>query len=434
MEGILTILLAGGAGERLAPLTRDQPKPMMPFGGIYRLIDLTLSNCLNSGLSKIYVLTQYKALSLNRHIRQVWNILSPELGQFIEAVPPTQRLRDTWYLGTADAVYQNMQSIADEHLPYVLILSADHVYKMNYAHMLDWHVVCHADVTVATTQIDPADSGRFGIVSMDDEYSIRGFEEKPPRDRAARSLFNDRACSASMGVYLFSTSVLLEALMEDARDESSSHDFGRDVLPKLIGRRRVVAYDFVDENKKDVIYWRDVGTLEAYFEANMDLVAVTPVFNLYDQEWPLRTSMPPLPPAKFVFASEGQRMGLALDSIVSHGCIISGGRVMRSVLSPGVLVDCHASVENSLLFSGVQVGAHSRIRNCIVDHNVKIPEHAVIGLDPETNRREGHTVTDSGLVIVHADSPAISVQEAPRRPAAAERAPSGKLRRSARTG
>ena len=420
MEGILTILLAGGAGERLAPLTRDQPKPMMPFGGIYRLIDLTLSNCLNSGLGKIYVLTQYKALSLNRHIRQVWNILSPELGQFIEAVPPTQRLRDTWYLGTADAVYQNMQSIADEHLPYVLILSADHVYKMNYANMLSWHVEQGADVTVATTRISPSDSSRFGIVSMDAEYSIRDFHEKPPVEHAARSHFREDACSASMGVYLFSTSVLLEALKEDAEDEHSSHDFGHDVLPKLIGRHRVVAYDFVDENKKDVIYWRDVGTLEAYFEANMDLVAVSPVFNLYDQEWPLRTSMPPLPPAKFVFAIEGQCMGVALDSIVSHGCILSGGRVTRSVLSPGVRVDCQASVDSCLLFSGVQVGAHSRIRNCIVDHDLRIPEHAVIGLDPEANRREGHTVTGSGLVIVHAGSPGVSVQEIQRRPATRE--------------
>jgi glucose-1-phosphate adenylyltransferase len=430
VEGILTILLAGGAGERLAPLTRDQPKPMMPFGGIYRLIDLTLSNCLNSGLSKIYVLTQYKALSLNRHIRQVWNILSPELGQFIEAVPPTQRLRDTWYLGTADAVYQNMQSIVDEHVPYVLILSADHVYKMNYAHMLNWHVERRADITVATTRISPSDSGRFGIVSMDAEYSIQDFHEKPRKEHAARSRFGQDACSASMGVYLFSTAVLLEALKEDAEDDSSSHDFGHDVLPKLMGRHRVAAYDFVDENKKDVIYWRDVGTLEAYFEANMDLVAVNPVFNLYDQEWPLRTSMPPLPPAKFVFATEGRCMGLALDSIVSHGCIISGGRVTRSVLSPGVRVDRQASVDNCLLFSGVQVGAHSRIRNCIVDHNVRIPEHVVIGMDPETNRLDGHTVTDSGLLVVHAGSPGVTVQEAPRRPSVPEQ---GRLRRGART-
>jgi glucose-1-phosphate adenylyltransferase len=237
-----------------------------------------------------------------------------------------------------------------------------------------------------------------------------------------------------MGVYLFSTPVLLQALLEDAEDELSSHDFGHDVLPRLMGRRGVVAYDFVDKNKdesKTDTYWRDVGTLEAYFEANMDLVAVTPEFNLYDQEWPLRTSMPPLPPAKFVFATEGRCMGIALDSIVSHGCIVSGGRVVRSVLSPGVRIDCHASVENCLLFSGVQVDAHSRIRNCIVDHNLRIPDHAVIGLDPEANRREGHTVTDSGLVIVHAGSPGVSVQEVQRRPATREL---GTLHRNAGAG
>jgi glucose-1-phosphate adenylyltransferase len=414
MDGVLTILLAGGAGERLAPLTRDQPKPMMPFGGIYRLIDLTLSNCLNSGLTKIYVLTQYKALSLNRHIRRAWNILSPELGQFIETVPPTQRLRDTWYLGTADAIYQNLQSVEDERVPYVLVLSADHVYKMNYAHMLDWHVRHGADVTVATTQVPPAEAARFGIVAMDEEYWIQEFSEKPKHDHPVRSRFNPKACSASMGVYLFSTPVLLSALVEDAEDQQSSHDFGREILPRLIGRRRALAYDFVDENKKDVRYWRDVGTLEAYYEASMDLVAVNPVFNLYDQDWPLRTSMPPLPPAKFVFADEGKCMGFALDSLVSHGCILSGGRVTRSILSPGVRVECQASVESSILFSGVHVGEHAIIRNAIVDHNVRIPKHTVIGVDPEANRRAGHTVTESGLVVVHAGSPGITMAETTR--------------------
>lgn len=423
MDGVLTILLAGGAGERLAPLTRDQPKPMMPFGGIYRLIDLTLSNCLNSGLTKIYVLTQYKALSLNRHIRRVWNILSPEMGQFIETVPPTQRLRDTWYLGTADAIYQNMQSVEDEHPQLVLVLSADHVYKMNYAHMRDWHVSRGADVTVATTKVAPSEAGRFGIVDMDGDYLIRGFSEKPQHDHPVPSRFNPETCSASMGVYLFSTPVLLKALVEDAGDDSSSHDFGRDVLPRLIGRRRVLAYDFVDENKKDIRYWRDVGTLEAYYEANMDLVAVNPVFNLYDADWPLRTSMPPLPPAKFVFADEGSCMGFALDSLVSHGCILSGGRVTRSILSPGVRVECQASVERSILFSGVHVGAHSIIRNAIVDHNVRIPDHTKIGVDAEANRRAGHTVTESGLVVVHAGSPGVTVAETMpegRRPATTE--------------
>ncbi|MEN6603936.1 MAG: glucose-1-phosphate adenylyltransferase [Bryobacteraceae bacterium] len=400
MERVLTILLAGGAGERLAPLTLEEPKPMMPFGGIYRLVDVTLSNCINSGLTKILVLTQYKALSLNRHIREAWNILSPELGQFIEAVPPTRRLTDTWYLGTADAVYQNIQSIEEEGAPYTLILSADHVYKMNYRRMLHWHIQRAAELSVATTQVSPYDASRFGVVDMDDTYSIRAFEEKPQHDRPARSHFHTDVCSASMGVYLFSTDVLLEALREDAGDSTSSHDFGRDILPNLMGRRRVVAYDFVDENRKDVRYWRDVGTLDAYYEANMDLVAVTPVFNLYDPDWPIRTAMPKYPPAKFVFAEEGRRMGVALDSLVSHGCIISGGRCVLSVLSPGVRINSHCVVENSVVFSNVVIGRHSRIRRAIIEDNVRLPEFTEIGFDLDADARAGCFVTDSGLVVV----------------------------------
>ncbi len=382
---------------------------MMPFGGIYRLIDVTLSNCVNSGLSRIYILTQHKALSLNRHIREAWNILSPELGQFIEALPPTRRLRDTWYLGTADALYQNMQSVEHEDLPFVLIVSADHIYKMNYAHMLAWHVGHSADVTLATAQVVPDEADRSGIVEMDTDCVIRGFEEKPQQVHPRPSPFNPDACSASMGVYLFSTPVLLEALLEDAEHPGSSHDFGHDVLPWLIGRRRVVGYDFMDENGKEVSYWRDVGTLDAYYEANMDLVAVTPVFNLYDQGWPLRTANPRLPPAKFVFAEEGRRMGVALDSLVSNGCIISGGRVSRSILSPGVRINSHAVVESSVLFPGVQVGRYSRIQRAIVDQNLWLPEQSEIGLDPEADRAAGHLVTESGLVVVHPGSEGVSV-------------------------
>jgi glucose-1-phosphate adenylyltransferase len=407
VDRVLAILLAGGAGERLAPLTLEHPKPMMPFGGIYRLIDITLSNCVNSGLTKIFVLTQHKALSLNRHIREAWNILSPELGQFIEAVPPTRRLRDTWYLGTADAVYQNMQSIEEEGAPYTLILSADHIYKMNYEHMLEWHIERGADVTLATTQVDPEEASRFGIVDMDERFRVVGFEEKPQHGRPQRSRFNPDACSASMGVYLFATDVLLEALVEDAENEDSTHDFGRDVLPRLLGRRTVVAYDFIDENKKEVRYWRDVGTLDAYYEANMDLVAVTPIFNLYDPDWPIRTAPPKHPPAKFVFADEGRRMGVALDSLISHGCIISGGRVVHSVLSPGVRVNSHCVVENCVLFPNVVVGRYSRIRRAIIDQNLRLPEHTEIGLDVEADIRAGHFVTESGLVVVHRDSPGV---------------------------
>jgi glucose-1-phosphate adenylyltransferase len=407
VEQVLTILLAGGAGERLSPLTLEEPKPMMPFGGIYRLIDVTLSNCVNSGLTRIFVLTQHKALSLNRHIREAWNILSPELGQFVEAVPPTRRLRDTWYLGTADAVYQNMQSIEEEGTRYTLILSADHVYKMNYQHMLDWHIKRGADVTVGTTQVGTEEASRFGIVDMDDSFCIYDFEEKPQHGQPQRSRFNPDACSASMGVYLFSTDALLDALLKDAENDASTHDFGRDVLPSLIGRRRVVAYDFIDENRKEVRYWRDVGTLDAFYEANMDLAAVAPVFNLYDPDWPIRTAPSKQPPAKFVFSEEGRRMGVALDSLVSHGCIVSGGRVAHSVLSPGARINSHCVVENCVLFSNVVVGRYSRIRRAIIDQNIRLPESTEIGLNLDADMRAGHFVTDSGLVVIHRDSPGV---------------------------
>lgn len=400
-NGILTILLAGGAGKRLYPLTRDEAKPMIPFAGIYRLIDIPLSNCINSGLRRIYVLTQHKALSLNLHLRHAWNILSPELGEFIEVLPPTRRLRDTWYLGTADAVYQNTQSIKEEKVPYTLILSADHVYKMNYLHMLEWHIEKRADVTVATTQVLPCEAGRYGIVRISPDFEIVRFEEKPQHDEPDRSAFNPEACSASMGIYLFSTPVLLEALKEDAANVESAHDFGKNVLPALTGRQRVVAYDFVDENKKDVRYWRDVGTLDAYYEAHMDLVAVSPVFNLYDGDWPIRAAVPNCPPAKFVFAEEGRRMGVAVDSLVSHGCIISGGKVSHCVLSPGVRVESHCEIESSILLPNVEVGRGSRIRRAIIDHDVQLPENSSIGVDLEADRQAGYVVTDSGVVVVH---------------------------------
>jgi glucose-1-phosphate adenylyltransferase len=398
---VLTILLAGGAGERLFPLTREHSKPALPFGGSYRIIDVTLSNCINSGLRKIYILTQHKALSLNRHVRDTWHILPPELGEFIEVLPPTRRVRDTWYLGTADAVYQNMESIEDEDVPFVLILSADHVYKMKYLQMLKWHLERTADVTVATTQVKPDEAGRFGIVGMNREFAITGFEEKPQHEHPQRSRFNPEYCSASMGVYLFSTPVLLDALRRDSEDPASSHDFGRDILPQLVGRHRVYAHDFVDENKKEVRYWRDVGTLDAYYEANMDLVAVTPAFNLYDSEWPIRSVPPAGPPAKFVFADEGRRMGVAIDSLVSHGCIISGGRVNGCVLSPGVRVNSFCDIEDSILLPDVIVGRRSRIRRAIIDQGVQLAENSEIGFDHDADRRAGHLVTGGGIVVVH---------------------------------
>ncbi len=413
MRDVLTVLLAGGAGERLWPLTRERAKPDLPFGGIYRIIDITLSNCINSGLRRVYILTQYKALSLNRHLRLGWNILSPELGDFIEVLPPMKRVSENWYLGTADAVYQNLNSFLEEAAPYTLILAGDHVYKMNYAHMLHWHEKHDADVTVATIQVPPSEAARFGIADIAADYHIVGFEEKPRHAVPQPSRFNAAMCSASMGVYLFSTAVLAEALRRDADDALSGHDFGHHILPWLVRETRVIAYDFIDENRKEIRYWRDIGTLDAYYEAHMDLVSVSPVFNLYDSAWPIRTLIEQYPPAKFVFAQEGRRMGVAVDSLVSNGSIISGGRVMNSILCPGVRVNSFSEVQESILFPRVVVGRHSRIRRAIVDHDVVVPEHAEIGYDPEEDRRNGFVITDSGIVVVDRESLATGLQSQP---------------------
>ena len=287
MKDTLGVLLAGGAGERLYPLTRDRAKPAVTFGGNYRIIDVTLSNCINSDLRKIYILTQYKALSLNRHIREGWGtVIARELGEFIEIMPPMKRVSDNWYLGTADAVYQNIYSIGSEQPKYVLILSGDHIYKMNYQLMLDQHCAAGADVTLATILIDPSESFRFGVMEIGADGHITGFEEKP-RVTKLRSPYNPEMVSGSMGVYLFNTDVLLPVLLKDAEDPTSSHDFGKDILPKILDHYKIYSFNFIDENKKEALYWRDVGTLEAYYEANMDLVAVSPVFNLYDHKWPI---------------------------------------------------------------------------------------------------------------------------------------------------
>ncbi len=400
MENVLAILLAGGAGERLFPLTRDTAKPAVPFGGTYRIIDFTLSNCINSDIRRIFILTQYKALELWRHVRDGWNILSPELGEFIEVIPPMKRVHEDWYQGTADAVFQNFQSIEVEAPNETLITSSDHIYKMNYRDMLEWHGKHDADITLATIQVPPESAVRFGVAEIDDDYRVRGFEEKPKHGNPKRSPFDPDMVSASMGVYVFKTDVLLRALHADAQDSNSSHDFGRDVIPALLNDVRVIAYDFRDINAKQVRYWRDVGTLDAYYEANMDLVDVTPEFNLYDQRWPIRTKVTQQPPAKFVFAQEGRRMGVAVDSIVSAGCIVSGGRVLHSVLSPGVRVNSYCEVEYSILMPGVEIGRYSRIRRAIINTGAKLPDSSVIGFDLEADRAKGYCVTEGGIVVV----------------------------------
>ena len=400
MENVLAIVLVGGEGQRLNPLTRETAKPAVPFGGVYRIIDFTLSNCINSGARRILVLAQYKALDLIRHVRDGWNILSPELGEYIEVLPPMKRVHADWYQGTADAVFQNFQSIEAEAPELTLILAGDHIYKMNYREMLECHRQNRADVTIATLQVPPDEAGRYGIAEIDASHRIVGFEEKPQHGRAKRSRFDRSMVSASMGIYVFDTEVLLQALHEDAEEPNSGHDFGHDVLPRLLQRHRVMAYDFRDLNAKQVRYWRDVGTLDAYYEANMDLVDVEPLFNLYDRRWPIRTNLTQQPPAKFVFAQEGRRMGVAMDSIVSAGCIVSGGRVLRSVLSPGVRVNSYCEVEFSILLPNVEVGRWSRLRRAIVNTGVRIPESSTIGFDLEADRAKGYTVTEGGVVVV----------------------------------
>lgn len=397
MKNVLAVLLAGGAGERLHPLTRHRAKPAVPFGGIYRIIDFTLSNCVNSQCRRIQVIVQYKSLSLARHVRFAWNIMHAELGEFIEVVPAQQRVNRNWYLGTADALYQNLYSVEHENPSEVLVLSGDHIYKMDYMKMVKFHRDAGAELTIGAIETPLAMAGRFGILEVDRDNRILGFEEKPANPKPMPD--DPDQVYASMGIYVFKTSLLRKACIEDADRPGSTHDFGKDVIPRLIDKHRVFAYGFVDENKKAAKYWRDVGTIDAYWEANMDLVEVEPLFNLYDGDWPIMTRAPIAPPAKFVFAHEGKRFGVAVDSIVSPGCIVSGGMVKRSVLSPGVRVNSYSHVEEAVLLDGAWVGRHARVRRAIVEKNVRIPEYAAVGYDLEEDAKR-FRVTESGIVVV----------------------------------
>ena len=400
LDDILVILLAGGAGERLYPLTKERAKPAVYFGGPYRIIDFTLSNCINSGLRRIFIATQYKSLSLNRHIRMGWSIVSEELGEFVEILPPQKRVGEHWYLGTADAVYQNLYSIVNEAPSHIIVLSGDHVYKMDYSKMLRFHLDRRADATLAAIEVPLAEGRRFGVVAVDAEDRVVGFQEKPANP--APFLGAPDMALASMGVYIFRADVLVRALEEDAARAESEHDFGKNIIPSMIHAAPVYCYRFYDENKKAGKYWRDIGTLDAYYEASMDLCQVNPEFNLYDPEWPLRTYQPQAPPAKFVFAEEGARCGQALDSVISSGCIISGSSIRGSILCPNVRVHSFCEIEQSILMPGVRVGRHARIRRAILDRDVLIPRGALIGFDPAEDRRR-HTVTDGGVVVVTAD-------------------------------
>ena len=397
MKKVLALILAGGKGERLYPLTRDRTKPAVPFGAIYRIIDFTLSNCINSSLRKIYLLSQYKSLSLSRHIQLGWNILSSSLGDFITVVPAQQRVNEHWYKGTADAIYQNIYLLQKDIPDLILILSGDHIYKMDYRKLLAFHLEKDADVTVASVEMDKGLSKEFGVIAIDSDDRITGFQEKPD---SPQTLHNKPGkILASMGVYVFNTKLMVRKLVEDAK-QKTRHDFGQDIIPAMVDDSRVFAYNFVD-GKGEAQYWRDVGTIEAYFESNMDLISVSPLLNLYDPEWPIHTYHAPFPPAKTVFdESDGKgRRGNALASLISGGCIISGGEVKRSLVSPDVIIDNFARVDDSILFEGVRVREGARIRRTIIDKESEIPPGMEIGYDLKEDAKK-FTVTESGIVVV----------------------------------
>ena len=397
---VLTFIMAGGKGERLFPLTKDRTKPAVPFAGIYRIIDFTLSNCINSGLRKIHILTQYKSESLQRHIRLGWNILPSELGQFIELLPAQQRVGESWYLGTADAVYQNLYTMEVDKPQEVLILAGDHIYKMNYYAMIDFHREIGADLTVGVVELDKSKAVDLGVVQVDSDGAVLGFQEKP---KSPKTIINKPdQIYASMGVYVFKYQVLIDELIKDAKKKNSSHDFGKDIIPQMLEKGlKLKAFNFIDENKNEAQYWRDIGTIDAYYEANMDLVQVEPIFNLYDKDWPIRTYQEQFPPAKTVFAGAEitGKVGLILDSLISGGCVIIGGKVQNSILSPNVKINSYAQVYESILMEGVNVGGHAKIKKAIIDKDVSIPENMVIGYDHKEDQKR-FFVSESGVVVV----------------------------------
>ena len=401
MNRVLSLILAGGKGSRLEPLTRDRTKPAVPFGGAYRIIDFALSNCINSGLRKVLVLTQYKAVSLDRHINLGWRFLCRDLDEYIDILPPQQRLHADWYKGTADAVYQNIYSIERCRSEYLVILAGDHIYKMDYSDLVRDHIASGAVLTVGCIPCSLEQGMQFGIMQIDSEKRVVNFQEKPEQPQPMPD--EPTRCLASMGIYVFNTNFLFDCLIADAADSKSSHDFGRSIIPSLIDSNLVRAYQFRDKNTGNNHYWRDVGTIDSYYEANMDLISVDPELNLYDRAWPLRSYQPPCPPPKFVFAQyeePNHRVGHALDSLVCAGSIISGGTVQRSVLGYNVRVNSWSCVEDSILFDDVVIGRNAKIRRAIIDKQVCVPDGRRIGFDVDEDRSRGYVVTESGIVVI----------------------------------
>jgi len=397
IHNAVSFVLAGGVGVRLYPLTKDRAKPAVPFGGKYRVIDFTLSNCINSGIRKIFVLPQYKSHSLIRHTRDAWSILNPELGEFITHLSPQMRVGEDWYKGTADAVYQNLYHLEQVDGEHILILSGDHIYKMDYGQFIRYHQYKRADLTISAIEVDINEASRFGVIQVDETGRVCGFEEKPENPKPIPG--RPQKAFVSMGVYIFNRETLVDILNEDAKLETT-HDFGKNIMSCMYPMHRVFVYRFGAGANKDASYWRDIGTIDAYWQANMDLASVSPVFNLYDKKWPIRTYEGQYPPAKTVFADEDKgRAGKALDSIICSGVIISGGRVERSIISPGVRVNSYAEVTESILFHDVTIGMRAKVRKAIIDKGVRVPDGMKIGYDLEKDR-ERFFVSDEGVVVI----------------------------------
>ncbi|HEV8433374.1 MAG TPA: glucose-1-phosphate adenylyltransferase [Thermoanaerobaculia bacterium] len=401
-RNVLTMILAGGQGERLYPLTRDRAKPAVPFGGRYRIIDFVINNFINSGFLKIKVLTQFKSNSLIEHITRTWRLVH-EIGQYVDVVPAQMRKGPFWFRGTADAVFQNLELIFDEQPEYVCVFGGDHIYKMDVNLMLQEHIANDSDLTIATIPVPVSDAHHFGIVEVDDDWRVTGFVEKP-KSGAKTIPGQPDMVLASMGNYIFTAKVMTDVLQRNALRDSA-HDFGKEIIPDMYPRMKVRAYDFAKnfvpgEAENNRGYWRDVGTIDSYFAACLDLVSVTPAFNLYNNQWPIVSAPQNLPPAKFVFAdSKSQRIGIATDSLVSDGVIISGGTLNRCVLHPRVRIHSYSDIDESILMDGVEVGRHCKIRRAIIDKGVKLPSGTTIGYDVEQDKQR-FTVTETGIVVV----------------------------------
>ncbi len=396
----LTMILAGGQGERLFPLTKERTKPSVPFGGKYRIIDFALSNCLNSGLRKIYVLTQYKSDSLNRHLYEAWNIFNPELQEFIRSVPPQQKISNNWYTGTANAIFQNLNLISDGNFKRLLVLSGDHIYKMDYLRMIQYHEEKKADLTISSIEVPKDQASRFGVLEVDKELKIISFVEKPKDPPTLPT--NPELSFVNMGIYIFRTEVIKDVLSKMHADGISNEDFGKHIIPYMIkSGYNVFSYEFVDENRKNKPYWVDVGTLDSYYAASMDLISVDPFFNLYDNHWPLRTKQLQYPPAK-TLSHEGERVGRVYNSLVTDGTIVSGGLVERSIVGYNVRVNSYTYITDSIIMDNCNIGRHSRIRRAIIDKNVVIPEGTEIGFDPDIDKKR-FKVSDTGIVVIPKD-------------------------------